>query len=207
MPPAEPEEAGLPARALPESDHSDESLLRWFRRGIGQAATVLYFRYAEHLQSLAAARLSPDLAWRIDPEDIVQSVFRTFFRRAALGQFEVPEGEDLWKLFLVLALNKIRNAGTFHRAARRDVGRTVATEVEAGDGGQENALTVLQLVIDEVLQRLPASARQIVELRIEGYEVAEIAARAERSLRSVERVLRDFRDQLHRSLHPGETDS
>jgi RNA polymerase sigma-70 factor (ECF subfamily) len=180
---------------------TDETLLRRFRGGTADAATLLYFRYADQLHTLAAARLSADLAPRVGAEDIVQSVFRTFFRRAALGQFEVPDGEDLWKLFLVIALNKIRSAGSYHRAARRSVTRTPqgpaeANPVDISGPDDENALTVLRLVIDEVLAELPESARPIVELRVEGHEVAEIAHRVRRSRRSVERILREFRERL-----------
>jgi RNA polymerase sigma-70 factor (ECF subfamily) len=187
-------------------DHvSDGSLLRRYRRGTSDAATLLYFRYADHLHALAAAKLSPALAPRVAPEDIVQSVFRTFFRRVALGQYEVPDGEDLWKLFLVIALNKIRSAGTFHRAARRDVRRTPSAAAEAvteGTSGQdETALTVLRFVIEEILEHLPPSHRAIIEQRIEGHEVAEIAQAVGRSKRSVERVLRDFREQLRTAIH------
>jgi RNA polymerase sigma factor (sigma-70 family) len=186
------------------ADISDGSLLRRFRGGVSDAATLLYFRYADHLHSLAAARLSPDLEPRLGAEDIVQSVFRTFFRRAALGQYEVPDGESLWKLFLVMALNKIRSAAIHHRAACRDVSRTPNADVaapQAGDGGRADALSTLHLVIDELLQRLPPSSRVIIERRIEGYEVAEIAETAGCSKRSVERILREFRDQLHTILN------
>src|SRR5262245_55855145 len=86
---------------------SDRSLLKRFRAGDADAATQLYLRYAERLRTLARTRVGRDLAPRIDAEDIVQSVFRTFFRRAALGQYHVPDGEELWKLFLVIGLNKI----------------------------------------------------------------------------------------------------
>src|SRR5262249_14642505 len=81
---------------------SDHSLLRRYRGGQADAATQLYLRYAERLLALAAAQCAPDLAPRVDPEDIVQSVFRTFFRRAAKGQYDVPEGEELWKLFWLI---------------------------------------------------------------------------------------------------------
>jgi RNA polymerase sigma-70 factor (ECF subfamily) len=184
---------------------SDGSLLRRVRHGTTDAATALYFRYADHLLAVASARLAPDLAVRVGPEDVVQSVFRTFFRRAALGQFEVPDGGDLWKLFLVLALNKIRSAGTRHRAARRDVRRTPQASAEAptpdGPGpANETALTVLRLTVEEVLDRLPPAYRTVVERRIEGYEVDEIARLVGRSKRSVERLLRDLRDQLGAAL-------
>lgn len=200
-----PEDPRVGHDAAGQEEATDRSLLRRFRGGVDHAATLLYFRYADHLLSLTEARLGRDLAPRVDPEDIVQSVFRTFFRRAALGQFEVPAGGDLWKLFLVLALNKIRNAGAHHRAARRDVRRTAAEAGEAlGQAAAPDALTVLQVVIEEVLAALPPSARPIVELRVEGHEVAEIARRAGRSVRSVERVLRDFRERLLASLAAGE---
>jgi RNA polymerase sigma-70 factor (ECF subfamily) len=199
------------ARGLPGTSGaaSDETLLRRFRGGTADAATMLYFRYAEQLRTLAASRLSPQLAARVDADDIVQSVFRTFFRRAELGQYEVPDGEDLWKLFLVITLNKIRKAGAYHRAARRDVGRTPQTPTDEGiapegpGGSDANALTVLRLVIEEILLELPESARVIVERRVEGYEVAEIAASVQRSKRSVERVLREFRQRLEGAITGG----
>src|SRR4051795_3394949 len=153
---------------MPDEAPSDHSLLKRFRRGQDDGPTLLYLRYAERLRALAASQSSPGLLTRVDPEDIVQSVFRTFFRRAAEGQYDVPEGEELWKLLLVIALNKIRAAGAFHRAARRDVRLTVgsaALDRAAGleAGRDEEALTVLRLVIDEVLDALPAGHRPIVE--------------------------------------------
>jgi RNA polymerase sigma-70 factor, ECF subfamily len=180
-----------------EGGASDRSLLQRFRGGTGDAATLLYFRYAEQLRSLAAARLAPDLAPRVDADDIVQSVFRTFFRRAALGQFEVPHGEDLWKLFLVIALNKVRSAATYHRAAKRDVSRT--PELDAAtepDGRDADALATLRLTVEELLAELPDPQRAIVEARVAGYEVDDIAARVGCSKRSVERCLQKFRTRL-----------
>src|SRR6516162_9882809 len=130
-------------------DVSDRSLLRRFQQGQTDASTELYLRYAQRLMAVAASQTSSDLARRVDPEDIVQSVFRTFFRRATLGQYAVPEGEELWKLLLVIALNKVRAAGSFHRAAKRDVKRTSSGEVyehavEAHAGRDEAALNVLR---------------------------------------------------------------
>jgi RNA polymerase sigma-70 factor (ECF subfamily) len=175
--------------------------LRRFRSGQSDAATELYLRYAERLHALVVGQCGTDLATRVGPEDIVQSVFRTFFRRVARGQYDVPEGEELWQLFLVIALHKIRSAGRFHRAARRDVRVTTtglpdtlaSRHLVAPD---ELARTTLCLVIDELLDGLPESMRAIVELRIEGREVEEIVARTQRSRRSVERALQEFRARL-----------
>jgi RNA polymerase sigma-70 factor (ECF subfamily) len=195
-----PAKAESPAES-PATAPSDHSLLRRFRGGQPDAATELYLRYAERLRKLAAGQCAPDLAPRVDPDDIVQSVFRTFFRRAAGGQYDVPEGEDLWKLFMIIALHKIRSAATFHRAAKRDVRATAGglTDPAAGEhlaAPDEIALTTLRMVIDELLGALPPSMRVIVELRVEGHEVDEIARRTQRSRRSIERALHEFRARL-----------
>ena len=203
----EPESEGLegssPARDEPASDHS---LLRRFRQGNPDAPSELYLRYASRLLALAEKQTKGDLARRVDPEDIVQSVFRTFFRRAAQGHYDVPLGEELWKLLLVIALNKVRAAGAFHRAARRDIRTTrgaEALEGAEGRGRDEQALTILKVVVDELMAELPESYRKIIEMRIEGHEIAEITAAVGRSKRSVERVLQQFRDRLGRLIEGG----
>jgi len=183
-----------------EPTSTDHSLVRRFKVGEEDAATELYLRYAARLQALARAQTSPALASRFDPEDVVQSVFRTFFRRASEGLYEVPPGEELWKLLLVLALNKIRELGTHHRAQKRDVTRTLGTEAlqrtSAAQSDHEVSLQVLQMVIDELLAQFGESQQEIIRLRIEGYKVDDIADKTQRSKRTVERVLQEFRNQL-----------
>jgi RNA polymerase sigma-70 factor, ECF subfamily len=185
---------------------SDRSLLRRVQGGQSDASTQLYLRYAERLHALVISQSSPDLARRVAAEDIVQSVFRTFFRRAAHGHYSVPDGEEIWKLLLVMALNKVRAAGAYHRAAKRDVRLTVGGEafdraLESEHGHDEGALTVLRMVIEELLEGMPAAHRQMIELRIEGHEVDEITEKVQRSKRSVERVLQSFRTRLEALIH------
>src|SRR5262249_3618200 len=113
-------------RAMSEaSTPSDRSLLERLRQGSEGAAELLYARYAQRLRDLARAQCSPDLARRVEVDDIVQSVFGSFFRGASQGYYSLPAGEELWKLFLVISLNKIRAKGAYHRAAKRDARRTI----------------------------------------------------------------------------------
>ncbi len=184
---------------------TDCVLLSRFRRGEQDAATAIYLRYAKRLQLLARSQSGRDLAVRLDPEDVVQSVFRTFFRRAAEGHYVIPDGEELWKLFLVIALNKVRRLGEFHRAAKRDVSQTTALEkMDECVGGQQRlddqSYRVLQLTIHELLDEIPAMQRQMVMMRIEGHGVEQIAQQTSRAKRTVERVLQRFRGQLSRAL-------
>jgi RNA polymerase sigma-70 factor, ECF subfamily len=188
------------------SASSDGSLVRQLRQGHLGAATQIYLRYAHRLRALAKAKCPQSLARHLDPEDIVQSVFRRFFRRASQGHYEVPRGEDLWRLFLVIALNKIRAESAFHHTAKRDVRLTVGgNSLDQVDGAKQAeadpAWAFLQLTVDEALQRLPPAHRAMITLRIEGYEVHEIADKTGRSKRTVERVLQDSRKKLGVFLH------
>ena len=180
----------------------DEKLLARFREGSEDAATALYFRYASRLQNLADNQSAPRMAVRMDTEGVVQSVFRTFFRRAKSGQYEVADGEDLWNLFLVIALNKIRTTAKHHRAQKRDVEKTQTLADSAGtpnastDIREEEALNVLKLTINELLEKLPNSNKDIVFLRIDGFEVSEIAEKTGRAKRTVERIIQNFKRRL-----------
>jgi RNA polymerase sigma-70 factor (ECF subfamily) len=181
----------------------DASLVRRFRGGDDDAATQLYLRYACRLRAMAASQAAPSLARRFDPDDIVQSVFRTFFRRAAAGEYQVPAGDELWKLFLVIGLNKVRATAAYHKAAKRDVRQTSDdSEIERGIAATgEDDLRVLQMTVDELLAPLSQSNREIILLRIAGHDVGEIATQLGRAKRSVERVLQEFRTSLHGVLN------
>lgn len=182
---------------------TDGSLVRRLRRGNEDAATRLYLKYARRLMTVAREKSSADLKVRVDAEEIVQSVFRTFFRRAADGCYDVPPGDDLWKLLLVIALNKVRKAGEFHRAAKRDVRITRSGHNDDWPqcGSDELAYVQLALVVEELLKTLSPLHRTMMEMRIEGFEVAEIAKRSNRSKRTVERVLQDCKNRLDAWLH------
>ena len=113
----------------PNPTPSDDCLLRRFYGGDEDGATQLYRRYVHRLQALVKARCPANLAARLDVDDIVQSVFRSFFEAANAGAYEVPAGQDLWKLLLTIALNKIRAQGAYHQAAKRDVRLTSSLDV------------------------------------------------------------------------------
>ena len=189
-----------------DSISTDRSLLRRFREGEQDAASQLYLRYAARLQALAVSQTSTMLASRFDPEDVVQSVFRTFFRRASKDLYDVPPGEELWQLLLVLALNKIRKLCRHHRAQKRDAAKTLGSpaldHLRKGEGSHdETSVQMLRLVVDELLQDFTQVQRDVIYLRIDGYKMGEIADRTGRSHRTVERILRDFRSQLSDRIH------
>lgn len=177
---------------------SDKSLLRRFRTGSEDAASELYGRYAERLDFIASRGLGSDMRSVVGSEDVVQSIFRTFFRRAAAGDYEVPEGSELWNLLVTISLNKIRAIGLHYHRQKRSVSRTTHGETAAENVAIDDdiACQVLRMVIDELIESLPESHQRIIHLHIENWGVAEIALKTQRSKRTVERVLQQFRTQL-----------
>ena len=184
------------ARLRENVGRSDGSLLREFRHGDQEAARLLYLRYAARLRALARSRSSPDLALRVDADDVVQSVFGSFIRGVIHGSYEVPAGEELWNLFFVITVNKIRAKGAYHRARKRDVRREIGGDTVDVLASDREAGVWLKLSVDEVLQRMPVQLSELIRLRMEGYEVAEISEMTGRSKRSVERNLQTGRERL-----------
>lgn len=181
--------------AASPTSKTDESLLRRVVDGQDTAAAALYRRYAERIRALARARLPANIIARADPEDIVQSVFRAFFESARKGLYEVMDGESLWCLLAVVTVNKVRSVHAYHAAARRDIRTTVPLGQKQSDlPGLESE--VMELVVHDILEQLPELERKSVELRLEGYEVAEIAGRTGRSKRTIERSLQKAREHL-----------
>jgi RNA polymerase sigma-70 factor (ECF subfamily) len=179
---------------------SDAQLLQEIHDGEELAAEELFHRYSPRLVVFVRKRWPAALASRLDPEDVVQSAFHTFFRHASQGMYEVAKDADLWNLLMVICLNKIRVQYARHCAARRDARRT-----QSANGDWLKALwsdpdATLDLTVREAVERLPADHRRVAELRLQGYEVASIAELIGRSRRSVERLLQECRQRLLQTM-------
>lgn len=193
----------VPARITrsPTVEPGDRFLVCRARSGDQDAATQLYLRYHNRLTSLVRKNCSSELARWAGVDDVVQSVFATFFRRIAEGCFEVADGHTAWKVLLVMALNRIRHEATYYYAAKRNAHRTVSGPtaqefLELKASSRQVASAHFEMVFQDALERLPCSDRYLVGLRLEGFTVAEIAERTGRSTRTVERIIRGTRLKL-----------
>ena len=85
------------------------------------AAAEIFNRHVDRLVALAAARLSQKYAQRVDPEDVVQSAFRSFFREAKSGRYTYERSGDLWRLLAGININKLYRHIEYNGAAKRNV--------------------------------------------------------------------------------------
>jgi RNA polymerase sigma-70 factor (ECF subfamily) len=162
------------------------------RVGDELAASQIHTRFVERLIMLASRQFDLWSLRRPDgtPEDVVQSVFRTFFRRLEKGEFRLEEWEALWALLSLITRRKCRARLQYRRAGRRRhrcepeqdewmVPDRQPTPTEAA---------VLTETLSAWLAGLEPSERAIVEHGLQGYASTEIAARLRRSERSVRRA-------------------
>jgi RNA polymerase sigma-70 factor (ECF subfamily) len=174
----------------------DQNDLDSLRKGDEDAARKLFDRYVDQLVALARKRISQRLASRIDAEDIVQSVFRTFFHRAREGQFHLADPDDLCKLLARITVHKTLRQIAYHKRAKRDAthetgqaedSQEMMMTVLAGEPTPEEAAIFLDQ-LEHVLAKLTPQERQILEMRMEGYSNVEIAEKLGISDRSVRRA-------------------
>ena len=179
------------ALPMPEPEgRPDRVLLALTRAGDRGAAGELYERYARRLWALAARRTA---GGPLDPDDVVQSAFRTFLAGVKRGRYDVPEGRDLWALLVAVALNKVRAYRREAGALKRGGGRRFSADA---DPIAPDADPTLEVAARDILGLFSPRERELIELRLAGHRVDAIAARVARSKRTIERTLQTCRDRL-----------
>lgn len=176
------------------------------RRQDPEAAAAVFHRYRLRLIGLARKRLDGRLRRKLDPEDVVQSVFRTFFRRLGEGQFDLGGWDSLWSLLTCVTVRKCGSWNDFFHAQVRNIERE-AGPAAGGDNpgeswrvfdrepGPEEAL-VLAETVEQILKVLNEREQQVVVQSLLGSDVAEVSQAVGYSESKVYRVLRHVRRRL-----------
>ena len=160
-----------------------DSVADWFERcrnGDSAATSELFRRYSQRLCVLAERQIGTRLQARVDGEDIVQSVFRTFFRRTAAGEFVIDHSSSLWHLLVQITIHKVQKQAERHRAGRRDLNREVSgEEILLAHFQQEPTSDDAVALVDELetLLRTLDDDATAVRLALEGFSSVEIAER------------------------------
>ena len=188
-------------------DLSVNLIARW-RAGDQKAAAVLFQRYADRLIALVRSQLSDRMGRRLDPEDVVHSAYRSFFVGSRDGRYDLQRGGDLWHLLVTIALHKLQNQVHHHTAGRRAVARECSFDTEdsllapyAQRLAQEpTPLEAVALAdeLEQILRPLEPLHRRMLELRLQGYHLEEIAAELKCSERTVRRALERVKGQLEK---------
>ncbi|AMV29502.1 ECF sigma factor [Gemmata sp. SH-PL17] len=185
-------------------------LMGRLRSGEDAAAREVFVRFASRLAGLARSHLDAKLAVKVDPEDVVQSAYKSFFLRQRDGHLDVGTWDGLWGVLTMITLRKCADRAAYYRAEKRNVGRETA-----GTGAGDSAPAFVDLALDR--EPLPDEAaalaetvdalfraiedpdeRAILELSLQGHTATEISEQLGRAERSVRRLRERVRKRLER---------
>jgi RNA polymerase sigma-70 factor, ECF subfamily len=178
------------------------------RAGDQAAAREIFQRFVEKLIRLARRKFDAALRRKVDPEDAVQSAYKSFFLRYGEGKLEVTDWNNLWGVLTMITLRKCLDRVEYHRAKRRDVQREAVDqpgspgtapwwEAVAREPTPDEA-AVLTETVEQLLNGLKEDERPVLEMSLQGYTTQEISAHLARPERSVRRVRERVRKQLER---------
>jgi len=179
------------------------------------AAHELFVRFAQQLIALANRNVSAGLRHKVDPEDVVQSVYKSFFARYGGGNLDVVNWNSLWGLLTLITLRKCSERAAYHRAERRDAEREVS--LRQGEeparwleplGREPTPLeaAVLSETVEQLLTGMDEEERPVLELSLLGHttrEISERLGRAERTVRLLREGIRHRLERMHRTAIQG----
>jgi DNA-directed RNA polymerase specialized sigma24 family protein len=183
-----------------------------------EARSQIWRHFRERLAAEVRRRLDPRILRRAGDDDVVQSVFASFFA-AAPGPAGPPRDRvELWRLLVHFTACKVANTAERHRARCRDVRREEPLDRPACGGAMVpyepadlHALdpaneAAAREQFDRLLAALPCDLQQVFVMRLEGYTNAEIAARIGRVERTVELRMKTIRALLRPHVGDAPTD-
>ncbi len=195
----------------PEPNQPDvTSILDQIQQGDSLAETELHKKFVGRLVRLASKRINSRFRAKVEPEEVVQSVFATFFRRNREGEFEFDDWNELWSLLVRITICKCVNKIERFTAAKRNVELEYNYQAKPNSNSSTppffteptaEEVAIFNETLDQLLDHLPEPQQTIVGLRLQGLSNLEISQRVQRSERTVYRFLEQIKDSLIAMMH------
>jgi len=168
----------------------------------GTEPRAVFDRYCRRLIGLARFHLGGRLRRKVDPEDVVQSAFKSLLLRYGGATLPQEGWEGLWGLLTLITIRKCADRAHYHEADCRDLHREAGSaslwRVAADRDPTPEEAVVLAETVEELLSGLRGDERTIVELSLQGYSTQEISEQIGRAERTVRRLREQVRKQLEK---------
>lgn len=132
----------------------------------------------------------------LDADDLAQEVYFKFARYWHQRRPAVRDERSLLALLAVITRSLARDAGRSQSRKRRDAGRESPLAAEPTERHDDYAEVDLRDFLDRVSLQMDQEEQSIVSLRLEGYEVEQIAEQLGASSRTIERKLQRIRQTM-----------
>jgi RNA polymerase sigma factor (sigma-70 family) len=182
-------------------------MLSRLRRKDQDAAAEIFHRFYHQLVRLAASQIVGKMRIKVPPEDLVQSVFFSFFQRVPAEAYKLDSWGGIWALLFEITLGKcnnlIRSFLTKKRNIKREVSesphsedelRPILTAIDREPTPMEAAMCAD--LVAQLLDGLDETARAIAELLLQAFSDGEIASRLNYSKRTIVRQKKRIRARL-----------
>jgi RNA polymerase sigma-70 factor, ECF subfamily len=182
---------------------SRKSFVKRLNAGADSVAVELDAAYRCKLCRLVEREMNRRYRRREDPEDVVQSVFRTFFRRNAKGEFHIDTSADLWHLLETITRHKMLKHVEKLGAQKRSPSREKCAEGDDLHGQtptpEEAAITAD--LIEQTLSGLDEIHVQIFQMRLANFTEEQIAVELGCTRAIVRTRLTRIRERLKKLLN------
>ena len=192
---------------------SHESVTDWLHQLAADddsaAQQQLWNRYFARLAAVARARLTGAHRRDADEEDVVLSVFDSFFRAARAGRFpDLQDRTGLWPLLVKItarkAINQVKRQQAKKRSSAAEVTLLDIAHLVGDEPNPEFAAEVAEQV-ERLLAMLTEDLRTVAVMKLEGFTNAEIGDRFGIVERSVERKLARIRIEWDAAADGGDS--
>jgi RNA polymerase sigma-70 factor, ECF subfamily len=170
--------------------------------GPGNEAKAAFDHYSRRLIGLARVHLTGRLRSKVDPEDVVQSAYKSLLIHYGGAALSIEGWESLWGLLTLITIRKCADRAHYHQADCRDLHREAGSaslwREAAGREPTPDEAVVLAETVEELLSGMRGDERTIVELSLQGFSTQEISDRIGRAERTVRRLREQVRKQLEK---------
>ncbi len=182
------------------------------KHGDSTAANRIWQHYFDRLVRSVRHRLYGQNRAVSDEEDIVLSVFDSFYSAVEKGRFpDLSDRDDLWRLLLRMSARKVVDKRRHDQRQRRGGGVNLQSFDHTTDGenvieaiGNEptpEMVLMMQESVEQFFSHLGVGQlRDLAGAKLEGYSNAELARPFDCSERTIERRLHLIREKCQQEL-------
>ncbi|MCI0684252.1 MAG: sigma-70 family RNA polymerase sigma factor [Gemmataceae bacterium] len=173
-------------------ESSLERLLDGLRRGDVAAAEQLFIAFEPYLRLLVRRQLSTELQAKFDSVDVVQSVWADLIDGFRDAHWQFPDVPHLRAFLLKATQNRfIDNVRKHRHAAEREqpLADTPGSDQPVAESPSPPDEAHAADVWDKLLTLCPPQHRELLDLKRQGFSLAEIAAHTGLHESSVRRIL------------------
>lgn len=193
----------------------NENVSHWInlvKAGDSVAANRIWQHYFDRLVRAVRARLMGQNRAVSDEEDIVLSVFDSFYNAAENGRFpDLSDRGDLWRLLLRMSARKVvdkrrhdqrqRRGGKVNLHSLNQTDRDDNVIEAIGDEPSPDMVLMMQESVEAIFSHLGVGQlRELAGAKLEGYSNRELAERFGCSERTIERRLHLIREKCQQEL-------